>query len=183
MSASRPTIEELPRAASGPEEATAAEIAWKGIELCRREDWQEGLYQLSRAAGARVGLGELPALYYSYLGYGVARFQKQKEQGLELCLRAVELEFYQPECYVFLARTYLLMGDRRAAYSVVERGLQVDSSHQGMLALRLELGERRPPVLSFLPRQHLLNRWLGLARHRMLRSGTEGSRSAESSRQ
>ncbi len=146
-------------------------MAWKGIELCRQGDWQEGLYWLGLAAGAKEDGDELPALFYSYLGYGVAKYQKQQLQGLKLCQRAIEIEFYQPESYDFLARTHLLMGDRRAAYDVVERGLEVDSTHEGLVALRSELGERRPPVLSFLPRHHGLNRWLGMARHRLLERG------------
>ena len=174
MRSSRRSIEEQLRAAAGPEEpkgAEPADMAWKGIELCRHGNWKEGLYWLSLAAGAKADSDELPALFYSYLGYGVARYQKQHVQGLKLCRRAVELEFYQPESYDFLARTYLLIGDRRAAYDVVERGLEVDSTHDGLVALRSELGERRPPVLSFLPRRHALNRWLGMARHHLLGRG------------
>ena len=52
-----------------------------------------------------------------------------------------------------------------------KRGLEVDSTHAGLMTLRRELGERRQPVLSFLPRRHALNRWLGMARHRLLRRG------------
>ncbi len=168
---SRRSIEEQLDAIQGPEQLSGAEpadVAWKGIELCRQGDWKEGLYWLSLAAEAKAKTDELPALFYSYLGYGVARFQKQKEQGLKLCRRAVELEFYQPESYYFLARTHLLMGDRRAAFDVVERGLEVDSTHPGLSELRTELGERLQPVLAFLPRHHALNRWLGMARHRLL---------------
>ncbi|MEM7352847.1 MAG: hypothetical protein AAF657_18775 [Acidobacteriota bacterium] len=143
------------------------EAAWKGIELCREGDWNEGLYWLSQAAATDDGLGNLPALFYAYLGYGVAKYQKQEQQGLSLCRRAVDLELYQPETYYFLARTHLLLGDRRQAFQVVERGLRVDASHSGLLELRADLGERRPPVLPFLARRHPFNRWLGLARHRL----------------
>ena len=158
------------------------DMAWEGIELCRQGDWQEGLYRLTLAAEAQERDGELPALFYAYLGYGVAKYQKQKEQGLKLCRRAVEIELYQPEGYDFLARTHLLIGDRRAAHDVVERGLEVDSAHEGLLALRAELGERRQPILPFLSRRHFLNRWLGLARHRLLRRGEKGGRSDHSAR-
>ncbi len=149
-------------------------MAWKGIELCRQGDWQDGLYWLSLAAKAKEDNDQLPALFYAYLGYGVAKYQKQQRQGLKLCRKAIELEFYQPESYDFLARIHLLMKDRRAAYDTVERGLEVDSTHAGLLALRSELGERRPPVLSFLPRQHTLNRWLGMVRHRLLKRAKSG---------
>jgi len=155
-------------------EAQDIEAAWKGIEMCRHGDWQEGLYWLSLAAGQEAGeeegiRPEFPALYYSYLGFGVAKYQKQQQQGLRLCQRAVDLEIYQPEAYYFLARTHLLDGDRRRAFDVVERGLQVDSSHSGLITLKSELGERRSPVLSFLPRRHPLNRWMGMTRHRLFR--------------
>ena len=174
MRDSRRSIEkQLEKAANqGPEKprgADPSDVAWRGIELCRQKEWKEGLYWLSLAAGAKEGKSELPALFYSYLGYGVARYQKQQQQGLKLCRRAIELEFYQPEGYYFLARTHLLLGDRRAAVDIVERGLQVDSTHEWLTDLRSELGERLPPVLSFLPRRHFLNRWLGKARHRLLR--------------
>ncbi len=150
-------------------EAKPAENAWKGIELCRHGDWNEGLYWLSLAAEARQPSDQLPALFYAYLGFGVAKYQKQTQQGLELCSKAVALELYQPEGYYFLAHTHLLAGDRRTAFGVVERGLQVDSTHPGLTELKAELGDRWPPALPFLPRRHFLNRWLGMARHRLFR--------------
>lgn len=158
--------------ATEPEDAAPADLAWRGIEYCRRGDWQEGLCWLSLAAEGKPGQDEpqeeLPGLFYAFLGYGIARYQRQGEQGLKLCRRAVELELYQPESYYFLARTHLLLQDRRAAFDDVERGLEVDSTHAGLIALRVELGERRAPILGFLPRRHVLNRWLGLLRHRLL---------------
>ncbi len=151
-----------------------SEAAWRGIEFCRRGDWQEGLYWLSLAADVKGDTSELPSLFFAYLGYGLARYQGRMKQGLELCRRSVELEFYQPENYYFLAQTHLLTGDRRSAIEAIEGGLQVDSTHDGLSGLRDELGARLPPVLSFLPRQHPLNRTLGRLRHRLLRrpSGT-----------
>ncbi|MEM7585689.1 MAG: hypothetical protein AAF560_20030 [Acidobacteriota bacterium] len=146
------------------------EVAWKGIELCRRDDWNEGLYWLSQAAaGDEHGHG-LPALFYCYLGFGVAKYQDQVAHGLRLCKRAVDLELYQPESYYFLARTHLLDGDRRAAFKVVERGLRIDATHGDLLELKNELGERRKPLISWLPRRHPVNRLLGKARHRLLGS-------------
>lgn len=153
----------VPRAAVEPAEAAA-----RGIELCRRGDWQEGLYWLSLAADTKGATSELPSLVFAYLGYGLARFQGRQEQGLALCRRSIELEFYQPENYYFLARIHLLAGDRRSAIEAIEGGLQVDSTHVGLTGLRSELGARRSPVLPFLPRRNPLNRTLGRLRHRVL---------------
>ncbi len=148
--------------------ARATEVAWRGIELCREGDWTEGLYWLGLAARQDTGIAEdLPSLFYAYLGYGVARFQGQKRQGLRLCRYALEREFYQPESYDFLARTYLLVGDRRNAIDVVERGLQVDPTHEGLLVLRGRLGTRQAPTIPFLSRKNTLNRVLGRVRFRL----------------
>lgn len=149
-------------------EHDTAETAWRGIELCREGNWQEGLYHLSLAAEADVHTAELPGLLFSYLGFGMAKYQSQHGQGLELCKLGVRVELYQPESYVLLARTHLLVGDRRAAWDAIEDGLQVDATHRTLLQLKDELGRRRRPIFPFLPRRHPLNRWLGKLRHGLL---------------
>lgn len=156
------------------DEPDAADLAWHGIELCRRGDWQEGLCWLGRAAeaegqGAAAAPGHPPpALFYAYLGYGIARYQGDGERGLELCRRAVEMEHYLSEGYAFLARTHLLLQDRRSAIEVVELGLEIDAANDDLLEIHAELGKRRPPVLRSVPRRHFANRWLGRIRHRLL---------------
>lgn len=144
----------------------AGEIAWRGIEACRRGNWDEGLYWLSVAVEAEVQTSQLPGLLFSYLGYGIARYQDQKVQGLKLCRLGAKIDMHVAESYYFLAKTHLLLADKRSAYEVIERGLQVDAAHPGLEELVLSLGQRRPPVLPFLSRRHRLNRWLGKVRHR-----------------
>ncbi len=150
-----------------PVGAEPTAIAWRGIELCRDGDWKEGLYWLSLAAGAKDDAQAMPSLFYSYLGYGIARYQNQRRQGLKLCQHSVEMEFYQPENYYYLAKTCLLVDDRRLAIDALDRGLQVDSSHRELIDLRRELGNRKPPVLPFLARTSFLNRFLGKMRHQV----------------
>ncbi|MEM7249066.1 MAG: hypothetical protein AAF533_27345, partial [Acidobacteriota bacterium] len=47
---------------------------------------------------------------------------------------------------------------------VLERGLELEPRHVGLLSFREKLGVRQDPVLSFLPRGHAINRWLGKRR-------------------
>ncbi len=142
------------------------EIAWRGIELCRDGGWHEGVYWLGMAVEPDgSGAEEVPGLFYSYLGYGIARYQGKIEEGLTLCRRAVEVDRYQPESYYFLAKLHLLANERRSAHEVVERGLEIDAGNVGLLRIKTELGSRRSPLLPFLARHHLLNRWLGRIRH------------------
>lgn len=152
---------------SRPDDAPPEELAWRGIELCRRGDWQDGFYWLSLAADATVDASAVPSLFFAYLGYGLARFQDETQEGVRLCRRAVELDMYQGENYYYLASTLLVADERRAAVDAVERGLQIDATHPGLAALKAEIGQRRRPVLGFLPRRHALNRSLGRLRHRL----------------
>lgn len=151
--------------------APGTELAWQGIDLCRKGQWREGLDVLRRVADAKDSGVELPGVFYSYLGYGVARYDRQVREGLTLCEHAVKREFYQPENYLNLARTYLLAGNRRKAIDAVLAGRRIDRAHRGLAQLHRELGLRRRPVLSFLSRTHPLNRLLGRMRHDWKRSG------------
>lgn len=143
----------------------ASSGAWRGIELCRDGDWQQGLYVLSHAL-QEAAAEPMPALAFAYLGYGLARYRSQPVRGIELCRRGIDLDFYRPEGYVFLAKTYLLTGNRRAAFESIERGLEIDPTDSALISLRRELGERRPPVVRALSRRHFVNRSLGKLRHR-----------------
>ena len=164
MTASRPTASDLHIAR---DRQTA--VFERGLERCRNGQWKDGLVDLAWLAehGAR---GEVPALCYSYLGYGLARHRGQIKKGLRLCRHAVKLEFYQPESYVNLARTALLSDRyRRQAANAVLDGLEIDPEHPELLELQKELGARRPPVVGFLSRRSLINRILGWIRYQLTR--------------
>lgn len=143
--------------------------AEQGIALCRQGDWAEGLPRLRRAARAeetRVLRGELPPLFYSYYGLGIAQYDRKIREGKELCERAAAKAFFQPEAYLNLALVAVLDSDRSIAVGAVQRGLSIDPDHPRLLRLAEKLGVRRRPVLPFLSRDNLLNRILGRWRHR-----------------
>lgn len=151
--------------------APGTETVWQGIDLCRRGDWVQGLDLLRRTADTKDSAAEMPGLFYSYLGFGIARFERRVREGLALCEHAVKREFYQPENYLNLARTQLLANQRRKAIESVIAGRRLDRAHPGLAALHRELGLRRRPVLSFLSRTNPLNRLLGRLRHDWRSSG------------
>lgn len=137
----------------------------RGIELCRQGEWNDGLFFLGKIAQA--GRTDVPGIYYSYLGYGIARCQKRTEEGLKLCRHAVKLQFYEPDNYLNLARTALLANERGEAVQAVRKGLKVDRNNLDLQVLYRELGIRRSPVLPFLSRSNPLNQILGKIRSRL----------------
>jgi hypothetical protein len=143
--------------------------AERGIDLCRRGEWDLGVGLLMQVA-AETGGRSLPSLAYSYLGYGIARGERRRiDEGLKLCRHAVKIEFFQPENYLNLARTCILAGERGPAVRALKDGLKIDPRSEEMLTLQRELGVRRGPVLSFLSRDNPVNRTLGWLRHQITR--------------
>lgn len=150
---------------SGARQGDLTDAMRDAIERCRRGGWREGLPALARIAEQEVRPGALPALVYSYLGYGIALRQQRLSEGLKLCQHAVKMEFYQAENYLNLARTQVLAGHRRAAVRAVADGLKIEADNEQLLELQHELGLRKRPVLSFLSRSNPINWLLGRIRH------------------
>lgn len=141
-----------------------SETLSRALDLCRSGDWDGGLLYLGRLAEAGEPSDALPGLFYSYLGYGIARCQGKVKEGLKLCKHSIKVEFYEPENYLNLARTCMLNKDRPGAVRAVRDGLKVDPQNLDLLTLYRDLGIRKEPVLPFLSRNNPLNQILGRIR-------------------
>ena len=149
-------------------------LASRGVELCREGEWKQGLNLLAEVPSSELPDRRLRALSYSYLGYGLAKFQKQRRQGVKLCEQAVSIELCEPEVFLNLVRIRVMINDRRGAVAAVKRGLQYHPEHPVLLEYQRKLGIRRQPVLPFLSRDNLFNRILGKMRFQL--SGLLGRR-------
>jgi hypothetical protein len=89
---------------------------------------------------------------------------------LRLCRQAAAFEARQASVFYSLAQAERHCQHRRQAYQALQRGLQIEPQHRGLLRLRQRMGVRRKPALGFLGREHSLNRWLGKLSYRLLRS-------------
>jgi hypothetical protein len=101
----------------------------------------------------------------SWFGLCLALVRKQMKPAIDLCRRAVELEFYNGDHYANLARVYIAAGNRKKAVETCEQGLKLVPEHDYLLAVRKSLGVRSEPALPFLARTNPINVSLGQARH------------------
>jgi tetratricopeptide (TPR) repeat protein len=136
-----------------------------GLRLCRAGDWNKGLALLAAVLDQRTPMDQVPGVVYSYLGYGVARFQGKVREGIKLCEHSLKIEYYEAENHWNLARVQTLAGERQSAHQTIDHGLKLDPNHEGLLATQLELGVRKRPILGFLSRDNPVNVWLGRLRH------------------
>jgi hypothetical protein len=136
-----------------------------GLKLCRDGDWNKGLSVLAAVLDQRTPLDQVPGIIYSYLGYGVARYQGKLREGLKLCEHSLKIQYYEAENHWNLARVQALAGERQAAHQTIEHGLKLDPDHAGLIATQKELGVRKKPILWFLGRDNPINVMLGKWRH------------------
>lgn len=140
------------------------QILVRGIRACQQGEWRDGLTLLSWLEHNETYSGELPGMFYSYLGHAVARCEGRKQDGIAMCRHAVEIEPFLPVNYLNLARTHLLARERREALAALRQGLALDPEHRGLLGLHRQLGIRRRRPIAFLARSSWPNRVLGRLR-------------------
>jgi tetratricopeptide (TPR) repeat protein len=105
----------------------------------------------------------------SWYGLTLGLSRRRYHEALALCQSAVKQEFFNPELYVNVAQLNLAFGFKAESLRYLRRARMIDPGNQTIRRLLEDLGPRRDPVLRFLPRGHILNRWLGSVRHLLLR--------------
>jgi tetratricopeptide (TPR) repeat protein len=138
------------------------------IEATKDEDYLRALtlfIEVYEEEDAPSVSSTLAASGLSYFGLCLALVQKKYKLAVELCKRAIDLQFYNGEHYANLARVYLAAGNRRKALETAESGLIAHPDHDEILAARNELGVRAKPAVPLLDRTHPINVTLGRKRH------------------
>jgi len=103
----------------------------------------------------------------SYYGLCLGLVEHDFQLSAELCRSAAKQEFFNPALYLNLARLHLSFGFKSEGRRYLERGMMIDPGNVPIAKELAELGRRDPPIFQFLPRRHVLNRWLGRARHQL----------------
>jgi tetratricopeptide (TPR) repeat protein len=101
----------------------------------------------------------------SYFGLCLALVQKRYKDGIDLCKRAIDLEFYNGDHYANLTRVYVAAGNRKKAVETADQGLKLVPEHEMLTDVRNQLGVRARPAVPFLDRANPVNVQIGYARH------------------
>ncbi len=135
-----------------------------GLAFLRGGDARRALPHLRSALDREPG----NAFYISYVGVAVAAAEQKWAEAEKLCHSAMRMNRRQAQLYLNLAEVYVAADRKQDAADILARGLHY-APHDRRLKMALDrLAMRRSPVLTFLPRQHPINRNLGKLRHHAL---------------
>ena len=135
-----------------------------GLTFLRDNYANKALPHMRRA----VDLDKNNPYYMSYLGVVLARSEQKWGEAERLCDTAVRMKRNQAQLYLNLAEVYATAGRREDAVDALQSGLKFARRDVRLSIAMNRLTERRRPVLSFLERQHPINRQLGMLRHKTL---------------
>jgi Flp pilus assembly protein TadD len=147
-------------------EPDAVEEFKKGLTFLRNNYAKKALPHISKA----VELDKANPFYLSYLGLALAAADRNWEEAADVCHRAVQMKRTQAELYLNLAEVYRLAGKKDEAVEALVIGRQMTKKDPRILEALRKYGIRRPPVITFLDRQHFLNKKLGKIRYRILKT-------------
>jgi tetratricopeptide (TPR) repeat protein len=133
----------------------------KGLESLARHEWTVALACFEKAAG----LQNIP-VHNSFLALCIARERGQTNKAVALCMATMEAEPDNPVLYLNLGKIYLMQGKTEKAIEVYRKGL-IQGTNEEIIAELRRIGNRRPPPLSFLHRDHPLNKYLGIILSRL----------------
>jgi len=168
MTSSVPDAQHTKSRLSGPEAESARrarELFEQAEEPLESDRPAAALSLLQRAAA----LDPEPPRIRSRLALAMVRSGSRFDEARAVCEEAVKQAFDDAGPYLDLARLYLEIGRRPEALRCLRRGRMIDPGNETIAGLLDRLGERRPPVIASLPRRHVLNRMLGVARARLAR--------------
>ena len=154
-----------------------SEVAFRnGMATLERRSYKESIALLQQAIDLerQEGAKNPKMKYVSYLGLAITLSQGKSDEGQKLCEQAVKREFFDPDLYCNLGIVYLRNRLKAQAFEAFQKGLNLKAGHARILDELEKYDRRGEPVLSFLPRGHIVNRTLGRLRVRLrqLLSGT-----------
>jgi len=140
----------------------------EAIRQTREEHYEEAIEvfegHLSELSEGDLQDKRLAAAAFSYYGLCVAMVRRKYAEALKYCNISVKANFMEPEHRINLAQVYLERDDRRKAIENLEAGLRLEPSNRRIHKIFDQIGQRQPPVISFLSRANPINIWLGKMR-------------------
>lgn len=141
------------------------ELVQQGVRAVEEEEYLLGFVLLIEAyAGMRQDARVADGL--SHYGLCMALVEKKFKPAIDMCRKAIELQFYNASHYLNLAKVYVAAGASKKAVETLDEGLRVIADDRDLKRMRSTFGYRSRPAVSFLDRSNPINKAIGMSRSR-----------------
>ena len=100
--------------------------------------------------------------------YGLCKVMLGDASGLVICRRAADLEGFDGDVYANLALAEFKCNCRRRAFAALQRGIKIDPYLTRLRLIYNKMDRRKPVFIPALGRNHPINRFFGLMKHKMI---------------
>ena len=135
------------------------EVFANGLSSLEAKDYNSAVRDFESALKSIDGHNDQYNRVASYLG--LARVLINDDSGLLMCRDAAGNEKTNGDVFLNLACAEWHSNQRKRAIDAVRKGLQIDSKHRKLKQVLLMLDARKRSVISFLGRNHFINKSLG----------------------
>jgi tetratricopeptide (TPR) repeat protein len=105
-------------------------------------------------------------LISSFFAFCIAKERGEVQKAISLCTAAIKKEPEISFHYLNLGKIYLLRKDKKEAIHTFRQGLHYENNQQIIDELN-RLGTRNPPLIPFLKRGNIINKYLGMILSRL----------------
>lgn len=134
-------------------------LALKEFEQAQRELDQGNVLTALACLERALAIFDDP-LWYSRLGFCVAKERGHLTQAFELCRSAMAHDPKNPIHYLYLGKVYLIAGKQFEALQALRQGMVLGGLPEIEKTLAA-IGTRKTPVIPALSRDNRLNKYLG----------------------
>lgn len=129
------------------------------LKLYRNSDYEGALVIFREIIAAVDAQDVYRNKYRSY--EALTRVCLGDKHAVEACREVAAEDVKDVEVHYNLALAEYKLNNRRRAVLAVQRGLVIDAANTELLRLRALMGTRRQPLIHFLDRNNVVNKWLG----------------------
>ena len=142
----------------------------KGLEALDRKQYQQAISLLQASIGQdrQDAGGKGPSMRcLSFLGLALNLSNGRSEEGLKLCEQAARRDFFDADLFCNLGIAYMRNRQKGPAFEAFRKGLALKPKHRRILEELSRVERRESPVFPGLGRNHSVNRFLGILRHKL----------------
>jgi tetratricopeptide (TPR) repeat protein len=130
-----------------------------GIRYLKNKKLSKSFVYLSRVISC---IDELDPCYRRYKSFlGVVQVLNGDSHGIRHCYEVVKEEKEDVAVFILVALAELKLGHRLRAIKMLDKGLEIDPNHKGLLQTYSKIGQRQKNSLSFLSRDYSVNKVIG----------------------